>query len=407
MSDSDNPGYVGFFQAAPMPIPRSDMTVTLFPSETFADNLGPRIYLTGGCIGGNFCSYKNESVPTLGWNCYCDEITSSIMYFTPKDGKWKSNLPNAPTARYRHMAARVDNLLYILGGRSLYDDLILTVDIFNTLTNSWLTPLQWTKAVSDGTAFNVDSKIYLVGGYEQNYNQSSIATDSRGSDALVSFDTITKSWDYTLPRMPTGRGDVGGEKLGDRFYVLGGWDYYFLHAKSTVESYHIPTKTWRKETDMLFGRSDMATAVMGDKLFAIAGETTNGTFDPSLSLSTPVPHSSRFTTASNKWIVEANIPASRFRFLGAAYNSTSDPASRAIYLFGGQQAYNPVCGCYRASNKTIKYVPKSIIYYSSSSKAPVLDDAGIAGVVIAAIVVAGAICVVVLMLIARKTVFRT
>mmetsp|Transcript_33399 Transcript_33399/g.34030 ORF Transcript_33399/g.34030 Transcript_33399/m.34030 type:complete len:442 (-) Transcript_33399:195-1520(-) len=383
--EEDISEFVGFHQKSQMPHGLSDMTANVFPAHLFTgDNEGARIYIAGGCSKDQFC------YPT---GCYCSEITNALYYFAPEVDKWYTNLPAAPTARYRHMSAVVNNKLYLLGGRHLNDSLIYTVDIFDPVQAQWQASIRWNNPTSDGGAFSVGDKLYVVGGYDQYYTASNTTS---GVAQFHMLDTSTNLWNTSLPQLPTPRGDLAVQELDGRFYVLGGWGGWWVHAIKTVESFDPVSVTWRSEPGMHFGRGDMAVGNMKNMMFAIGGETKNYTFDPNGTLSVPVPHTYRYTVAAQAWVEETGIPKARFRFTGASYNSSSDPLDSAIYLFGGQEPYNASCHCFRVNSGTIKYYPVSA-YSPPSSKSKKLDDGSIAGIVIGVVVAVAVIIVGVLL----------
>ena len=84
------------------------------------------VYIAGGCDGEN----GNEWDPAFGDNgmFLCGSISDSLYSFDPVDGVF-AELTKLPRARYRHSAAIVDNKLWIMGGRTLYDNLIAEIDV--------------------------------------------------------------------------------------------------------------------------------------------------------------------------------------------------------------------------------------------------------------------------------------
>lgn len=147
-----------------------------------------------------------------------------------------------PRSRYRHMAARVGNYLYVAGGRTLNDSLIPEIDRYDPRTDTWeANVFTWPDVTSDGGAFAVDDLLYLVGGYDGAYN--TLAN-------LTALNTSNGEWIVDLPSMQLGRGDIAvtafeGKSFcccfcivlvvkdslcvvacipGNNFYVLGGWN---------------------------------------------------------------------------------------------------------------------------------------------------------------------------------------
>ena len=144
----------------------------------------------------------------------------------------------------------------------------------------WSTPYNWTTATTNGIAFGVNNMIYQVGGYDSNF--TAVAT-------MNSLNLDTGIWDYNLPKMAVPRGDIALAVLNGEYYVVGGWHYYNLNSTLNtcnyplplLESFNLTTMTWTTRAPMTLARGDVAMGVLGDKIFAIAGETyENYTSDP-------------------------------------------------------------------------------------------------------------------------------
>jgi hypothetical protein len=83
-----------------MPYAMSDMVAATVPEDYFSDSLGPRIYLTGGCISDQVCSYFNETTDNIF--CYCTNVTDKMIYFQPETHTYHS-AATMLRPRYRHM----------------------------------------------------------------------------------------------------------------------------------------------------------------------------------------------------------------------------------------------------------------------------------------------------------------
>lgn len=398
LAATDDSAYIGFHDTVAMPSARSDHTVTLMSLNLYSsiDLLGARFYIIAGCNGDQTCLFNQQCITRSGTDCTicsCSSITANSIYFNPEVSKY-TEIAAAPSPRYRHQAAAVGSKLYVFGGRDLADTLIQTIDILETTTNTWTSVTVGSGAalnlvandvVSDGVAFSFGSSLFLVGGFDFQYNSIS---------KLSKIDTSTATWGYStvLAAMPTGRGDITVQFYKNEFYVLGGWNPSFTEAVNTVESYSVATNTWTVRPHMIHKRGDLAVGVISNSLFAIAGEQRNKTKDPTgdVLLSFPVSLVTKYTAASNAWSEEASIPVNRFRFVGGGYNSSSSYLSSAVYLFGGQDDYDATCKCFRVLKTTLKYIPAST--YTKQYK-KTLDAGEIAGIAIGAIITACAILV--------------
>ena len=359
-------GYKSLQSGISMPYKASDMSVTLYSKSL--DSYGPRIYVVGGCISDQLCLSSYHS------DCFCSLSTKKCKYFTPDNPSWH-DCKDAPTARYRHMAAIVGDYLYVIGGRDTTNDaLIMTIEYYNILTDTWGTFFTQTsaQAVSDGAAFTYGNKFYIVGGYSD--SPSSYTT----KNTMLAYDTTLSKTNFTgtpstAASMPTARGDIGSTQMNNFVYVTGGW-YNQCTASDIVEKYDPATNTWTTEAVMIYRRGDMVTAHLGGNVFSIAGEQKLSATNCNISV--PVNSVGKYDTSSNKWTIEENLSLSVFRFGGASYESATQ---QTIYLFGGQTLFNPNLGPYGGYaivDSVFQYVPYSV------AKNYGLNAGQIAGIVI-------------------------
>eukprot|EP00981_Chlorochromonas_danica_P009190 scaffold2549_cov177-Ochromonas_danica.AAC.8 len=341
---SSSTNFVGFRTVANMPYNASDMVSTLFGDDVnFSDGQGARIYLTGGCVQSQVCNYTNAN-KTL--SCSCPKITDKLIYFSPKTVSYTSTgLATMPRQRTQHMAARLGNYLYVLGGRDANGSVINAVDRYNVLTNEWEANVTtWANATSDGVAFSSSLQpdlVFVVGGYSNIYTSQS---------AMTALNVTSMTFLTSCPSMPSSRGDIAVTQVGDSdFYVLGGWTSAdeFHSPLTTAEVFFASNMTWKTVASMTYGRGDLAAE-------------TRPKNDKTYSYSLPVPTVERFVPGSLAWSPEESesstckssrsssslyltpvilcglgIPADLFRFVGTSYND-------AIYLFGGQGVFNNV-----------------------------------------------------------------
>ncbi len=179
-----------------MPYKVSDMTATILPESIFSDNNGPRIYLLGGCISNQLCTIN---ATTNVQSCACVNITDSCVYFTPQTDTWHTCAKLLST-RYRHMAARLGNDIYLIGGREVpSDNIIDTMDKYDPIADKWTRIVSSSPLItSDGVAFSVGDSIYQIGGYDPYY-------DSMPNTTI--FNSVTGA--ATLgPSMSVPRGDT-------------------------------------------------------------------------------------------------------------------------------------------------------------------------------------------------------
>ena len=78
---------------------------------------------------------------------------------------------NSPEARYRHAAVAVNNQLWVVGGRDVYDRVIRSVNVYDIEDQRWRTfnDLNERFWVSDLGSFDYEGLAYFVGGFTSDY----------------------------------------------------------------------------------------------------------------------------------------------------------------------------------------------------------------------------------------------
>ena len=208
-------------------------------------------------------------------------------------------------------------------------------------------------AVSDHATVVRDGKIYVFGGYNDDYSEVKTRTfsiDTRASGAIEE-----------LASMPTKRGDLSAV-----YYNHGGYDHAFLIGGftdannycaplATVEVYNFNSKTWDVATttnDLDNERGDKVAVVLDGKILAIGGEdkhedTCDGVdLDPFTQGTVVVDEIESWDPRSAAgWQDETDLPEIRFRSAGAV-----DERSNTLYFFGGQKAFDQTCNCYKTAD---------------------------------------------------------
>jgi len=287
----------------------SDLTATAVP--------GDRILLFGGC--------KSQTLV----NGVCSEIVNSAFFYYPLEDRVEE-IPvsgDTPTARYRHTAALLGSKVVIAGGVTRHegtDDVTTqTIDVFDVDTLNWTTAAAVlgstaNDAVKDATAFSIDGKLYITGGWLADWQLNNFTYVITESDL---------SSNGAVPAIPDQieelRGDLGSAVIDDRVYIVGG--YQDAHTE-IVEVFDRLTEQFTlldasKHLDV--ARGDKAIASMNGRIFAFGGQinTTEATNRIEI-------------FHQDKWIHGGELPEARFRVAAASVGDS-------IYIFGGQVYSSP------------------------------------------------------------------
>lgn len=279
----------------------------------------------------------------------CGSITDAFFAFDPVTKTFET-LSALPRPRYRHSSAVVDNKVWLVGGRTLFDDLIPEIDVYDITTKTWSTPssLPADFLVSDHAGFGI-SDIYIAGGYDQGYTaMSRVVKISKDGQSFTEVGSLKEA-----------RGDIFGvaNKDGTKAYVAGG----FTHADwckplTSAEEYDFSTQTWTSLPDLVDARGEIALVENSGHLYAIGGE---GPLDEGLcasnnyTIATKTVATDRIEILSDgetAWKILKDFPEERFRF--AAVGVDEDDV---IYTFGGQVKFEESCQCFKTTDKVFVY----------------------------------------------------
>jgi N-acetylneuraminic acid mutarotase len=159
----------------------------------------------------------------------------------------------------------VDGKIYVIGGDSGGDMLIVTVDVYDPLTDSWTTKADMpTPRGASGTSV-VDGKIYAIGGVTHPLGQV--------VPAVEVYDPATNTWTQKAD-MPTARYIFSTSVVDGKIYVIGGALPPLVADRqgiSLVEEYDPVTDTWTEKSPMPTARHSLATGVVNGIIYAIGG----------------------------------------------------------------------------------------------------------------------------------------
>lgn len=346
-----------------LPKPLSDFTATLIPGTS-------TVLLAGGCDSET----GNVFVPD--WSAFvCFSLSNKLYSYDIKTDQY-NELADLPSARARHAAVIANNQLWLIGGRNDGDGLVGALDVYDIDTNRWSTPATLGEEIttSDNGAF-VDKagNIFMVGGYNAGYDDT--YRDLFRFNANTVSTTGFLEIEIMAP-MAVARGDIHAVTVTtsdqDYAYVTGGFsnDNNFCVPYNSVERYDIENNSWTTVAPLISARADKALVSMNGRIYAVGGETqieNKCKIEPN-----DLPEAGELTVAvddvevyeprqgrSATWKVLRSLPDHRFRFPGVGYDATD-----TIYTFGGQQAYDTTCQCFRTSDLIVSY--KDTAHYKSA-----------------------------------------
>ena len=216
-------------------------------------------------------------------------------------------------------------------------------------------------ALSDHGSVVRDGKIYVFGGYNEDYSVVKSKT--------FSIDTRDGGKIEDLTSMLTARGDVAAVRYDhgkiDAAYLIGGFngDNNFCAPLPTVERYDFKSNEWTESTsdeiNLSSERGDKAAVVMDKVILTIGGEDKHEDMcEKDASELDPFTHSVGVKEVevldprdkTPRWKYATDLPDIRFRAAAAL-----DKKSNTLYFFGGQKAFDNDCKCYKTASDVYSY----------------------------------------------------
>jgi N-acetylneuraminic acid mutarotase len=140
-----------------------------------------------------------------------------------------------------------------------------------------------------------DGKLYRIGGFTAQ-NKEGDEHDLRSQDGVASYDPAKKIW-HQLSPLPEPRSSFDAAVLGDKIYVVGGWNMQGdgdskWHTTASVIDLKTDAATWKSLPEPPFQRRALSVAAHKGKIYAIGGMQQKGG---------PTTRVDIYDPASNKW----------------------------------------------------------------------------------------------------------
>ena len=181
-------------------------------------------------------------------------------------------------------AAVSDDAVYVYGGHMGRAHEYYAEAQANTLWRLDLkNPKSW-ESLGDGPGLQGlamvahDHKLYRIGGFIAT-NQDGEPKDLRSQANVACYDLSTKQW-QELPPLPEPRSSFDAAVLGDRIYVIGGWNLQgdettWLPSACVLDLSSKPLR-WQTLPEPPFQRRALSVAAHQGKLYAIGGMQPSG-----------------------------------------------------------------------------------------------------------------------------------
>ena len=249
-----------------------------------------------------------------------DLTLDRVQEYDPVTDTWAAKR-SMPTTRARMAAVTFDGMIYVFGGAERRGGKVLdAVEVFNPEAGergAWKKLAKLPTALAATTATVVGDKIYVIGGWDRGAQKEAFGT-------VFEYDPKEDEFDQKRD-MPTPRGGLGAAVLQGKIYAIGGWN--FEEILDTVEVYDPATDTWEAKKPMPIKRALFGATTLSGRVFAIGGLATFSDNQNDEVLK----RVDVYNPALDQWVIDEAVPLPRGR---AGVPATV--ASNKIYVPGGR-----------------------------------------------------------------------
>lgn len=236
------------------------------------------------------------------------------------EGHWTTGAP-APTKRTEVAAARLNELIYVVGGfekPSLGNILNFAisdrVEAYDPHTDTWVTKAQLPIPLHHAGIASIDGRLYVIGGFTR-----SALSVWHPVGSVYMYDPERDAWAQRSP-MPTARGALGVTAWEGKIFAIGGFGGD--QNSGAVEVYNPSTDTWTRRANLPTPRDHLAAVALGDRIYAVGGRRN-------LNYAENLATLEAYHPAENRWTRKTPMPTPRSGLTAAALGS-------AMYVLGGE-----------------------------------------------------------------------
>jgi N-acetylneuraminic acid mutarotase len=183
----------------------------------------------------------------------------------------------------------------------------------------------------NGVTGLIDNRLYVVTFCSMRLYNSGCEGDLTGP-RLFRYNPVTDQWVKLAPPFPIKTVDdpwvytLAGGVIGGKFYVMAG----DILNKGRLSVYDPATNRWTAKNPLGLARDGVATAVLGNKLYAMGGERSFQQLDVTIV----------YDPVTNLWTRRASMPSPRVNMAGATVLLNGKPRIEVLGGFGGGSADN-------------------------------------------------------------------
>lgn len=271
-----------------------------------------------------------------------DMTLDRVQAYDPATDTWAPKR-DMPTTRARMVAVTYDGMIYVFGGAERRGGKVLdAVEVFNPEAGergAWKKLAKLPQALSATSAAVIGDKIYVIGGWDKGAQNKVFGTV---------FEYDPKEDKFKKKRdMPTPRGGLGAAAFQGKIYAIGGWN--FEEVLRTVEVYDPANDTWEEKKQMPVARALFGITTLSGRIFAIGGLTTFSDNQNDEVLK----RVDVYNPAIDEWVIDEAIPLPRGR---AGVPATV--AGGKIYVPGGRAGIQSFPSIYEYTPGSLSVSPQ-------------------------------------------------
>ena len=195
----------------------------------------------------------------------------TVEAYDPALDKWTTKT-DMPTARCYMIACAVNGKIYVIGGMTSVAAACSMVEVYDPVSDKWTKRDGMPIARFCLAGAVVKGRIYAIGGATDRVLQGNNVLEIC-TLAVEEYDPISNKWTEKAD-MPTARFGFAAVEVNSKIYCIGGRDNDNIF--SIVEEYDPTLDKWTKKADMPTPRCFFSVSAVNSKIFAFGGGNRNG-----------------------------------------------------------------------------------------------------------------------------------
>jgi hypothetical protein len=203
----------------------------------------------------------------MGGKSLNNNTLKTVERFNLNTRIWETNIDSFSTPRMNAAAIVFNDSIFLAGGRDDSGEVIDEVEVYDLAQNSWHSAQAMRREREGHALVSFNNRIYAIGGQGSGYDLE---------EEIEWYDTTDGEWHEANFQMEHPRVAFFSAVYSDTFYMCGGFYY-----GPTDNSFIKPPQTlnWIPGPSMATKRGGGASALLGNRLFMMGGETQSGITD--------------------------------------------------------------------------------------------------------------------------------